>query len=166
MNLKFLGLYLMIVLTAVAVFSQAPSSVTAKYDELPNFDQVSDRVYRGAQPKKGGFRRLAKFGVKTVVNLRDDDAMAKREESEARASGLQYFNIPLKRAGRPTDGQVERVLAILNNTTNQPVFVHCRLGADRRAQLSQSIESVMTVGQASGPRLKPFATECTSGRRE
>ena len=131
MNLKFLGLYVMIVLTAVAVFSQAPSSVTAKYDELPNFDQVSDSVYRGAQPKKGGFRRLAKFGVKTVVNLRDDDAMAKREESEARASGLQYFNIPLKRAGRPADEQVERVLAILNNTTHQPVFVHCRLGADR-----------------------------------
>ena len=43
------------------------------YDELPNFRRVDDRLFRGGQPKPGGYARLARLGVKTVVNLRDDD---------------------------------------------------------------------------------------------
>lgn len=76
-------------------------------------------------------KRLAQLGVKTIVNLREEDGLARSEEAEARAAGLRYFNVPLKRAGRPTDQQVERALAILNTAENQPVFVHCHLGVDR-----------------------------------
>ena len=43
------------------------------YDELLNFRRVDDRLFRGGQPKPGGYARLARLGVKTVVNLRDDD---------------------------------------------------------------------------------------------
>jgi len=102
-----------------------------RYKELPNFHKVNNVVYRGAQPKSGGLDLLRQLGIKTVVNLRDDDIRAHQEETAARQSGLQYFNIPFGRWGRPQDKEMERVLSIINNPANQPVFVHCRHGADR-----------------------------------
>lgn len=100
-------------------------------EQLPNFHEVNSQLYRGAQPKSGGVKRLAKMGIKTIVNLRGAGESTRNEEAEARAAGLRYFNIPLKEFGRPTDEQVERALKILAESENQPVFVHCRLGADR-----------------------------------
>jgi len=99
--------------------------------ELPNFHQVNSQLYRGAQPGSGGVKRLAQMGIKTIVNLRGADELTRAEEAQAGAVGLRYFNVPFQRTGRPTDQQVERVLAILNGAENQPAFVHCQLGADR-----------------------------------
>jgi len=130
-RIKTCGLSFIIALTAAVVLAQTTSDATPKFEELPNFHQVNEKLYRGAQPKSDGLERLARMGVKTIVNLRDGDAMAQREGVEARAAGLQYFNVPLKRTGRPSDDQVESALAIINSSTNQPVFVHCKLGADR-----------------------------------
>jgi tyrosine-protein phosphatase SIW14 len=131
MNVKFFGIWLSLLLLTAVAFSQGSSPATSNYKELPNFHQVNEKVYRGAQPKKDGFKRLAQLGIKTIINLRNDDAMAEREGVEVRALGLHYFNLPLNRTGRPADDQVERALKILNNADNQPVFVHCKLGADR-----------------------------------
>ena len=101
------------------------------YDELPNFRRVDDLLFRGGQPKPGGYARLARLGVKTVVNLRDDDGRALSEGEEARAAGLRYYNVPFGRLGRPSDSEVERVLQLIGAPENQPVFLHCRRGADR-----------------------------------
>ncbi|HKQ50808.1 MAG TPA: sulfur transferase domain-containing protein [Pyrinomonadaceae bacterium] len=98
---------------------------------LTNFHQVNERLYRGGQPREGGFRELAARGVNTVINLRDDDERAAAEGSEARAAGLRYFNIPFGRLGRPTDEQVEHALALINAPENGVVFVHCAKGQDR-----------------------------------
>jgi len=108
------------------IFAQDP-----KYAELPNFHQVNQEVYRGGQPKPGGLQKLASLGIKTIINLRDDDEHGQAEEAEARAAGLRYFNIPMARMGRPSDKIIGDVLALLNNSENQPVFVHCKLGSDR-----------------------------------
>ncbi len=135
-------------LTSTGVAQSEP-----KYEELPNFHQINEQLYRGAQPKRGGIRRLTLLGVKTIVNLRPDDERSQQEEQEARAAGLRYFNVsvekvtlvdtlksltdlrhfnsPFNMLGRPTDTQVERVLSIINAPENQPVFVHCKRGADR-----------------------------------
>ena len=102
-----------------------------RHKELPNFHRVNDRIYRGAQPKPGGLQLLRKLGIKTIVNLRDDDSRAQEEEADARSAGLRYFNIPLGRLGRPDDKDIEQVLATINDPENQPVLVHCKKGADR-----------------------------------
>jgi len=99
--------------------------------ELPNFHRVNGHLYRGAQPRGDGFRKLARRGVRTVVNLRAADERARSEEAEVTAAGLQYFNVPLPGYARPSDEQVERVLAIMSDPRNWPVFVHCKKGADR-----------------------------------
>jgi len=102
-----------------------------RYKELPNFHRVSEGIYRGAQPKPGGLQLLRKLGIKTIVNLRDDDSRAQDEEADARLIGLRYFNIPLGRLGRPDDKDIGQVLATINDPENQPVLVHCKKGADR-----------------------------------
>ena len=124
---KLSAVALALVFSSVAAAAQdAP-----KYEELPNFHQVNAHLYRGAQPRAGGLRRLAALGVRTVVNLRAADKNSRDEEAEARAAGLQYFNVPLPPYARPTDEQVERALALIDAPDNRPVFVHCKHGEDR-----------------------------------
>jgi tyrosine-protein phosphatase SIW14 len=117
--------------TFFVCFGLSVVAQSTTYKELPNFHEVNSRLYRGAQPRWGGINRLVQLGIKTVVNLREGDDQARAEEAEARAAGLRYFNVPFKRTGRPTDQQVSSVLSIINDTENQPVFVHCKLGKDR-----------------------------------
>jgi uncharacterized protein (TIGR01244 family) len=101
------------------------------YKELPNFHQVNAGLSRGAQPGEGGIQKLAALGIKTVLNLRVADERSRAEETEARAAGMRFFNIPMEGLDRPRDEQVEHALEIINDPANQPVFVHCKHGADR-----------------------------------
>ncbi|HKR01735.1 MAG TPA: tyrosine-protein phosphatase [Pyrinomonadaceae bacterium] len=100
-------------------------------EAIPNFHQVNEHLYRGAQPQKGWVEKLTALKIKTVINLRGEDENARLEEAEARAAGLQYFNVPLPGFGRPSDEQVEKVLDLINDPQNWPVFVHCHHGEDR-----------------------------------
>lgn len=123
------------VLVSLAVLAILTAPVRTQEDssheELPGFHLVNDMVYRGAQPKSGGLELLRRLGIKTVINLRNNDARAKQEEVAAHKAGLQYFNLPFDRWGRPNDQEIEQALSIINNPANQPVFVHCRRGVDR-----------------------------------
>jgi protein tyrosine/serine phosphatase len=122
---------LLITIVALLAFNAAAQNIEPDYPELPNFHKVNDGLYRGAQPKAGGLQKLRTLGIKTVINLRDDDAREQNEEREAKASGLEYFNIPLSNKSAPSDAQIEQALKLINTPANQPVFVHCKRGADR-----------------------------------
>lgn len=120
------------VILALTIFAlPSVAQVNARYKELPKFHQVSPHLFRGAQPKQDGLQRLAQLGIKTIVNLRGADDRTRAEEREAQSLGLRYYNVPIRWYGRPKDEQVERVLSIVSAPENQPVFVHCRRGADR-----------------------------------
>lgn len=119
-------------LAAMALLSLAVvAQENRTYRELPNFHQVNENLYRGAQPRRGGLKKLSELGIKTVINLRGVSEDTRSEHVEAEAAGLRYFNIPMSSLGRPTDEQVERALAIIDARENWPVFVHCQRGADR-----------------------------------
>ena len=99
---------------------------------VPNFHQVSDAVYRGAQPSKEGIGSLAKIGVKTVIDLRSSgDSRSRVEQKAVEAAGMHYISIPLNGYSAPSDEQVAKLLALLTGSGSGPVFVHCRRGADR-----------------------------------
>jgi uncharacterized protein (TIGR01244 family) len=102
-----------------------------QYKELPNFQKVSERLYRGGQPRSGGIKKLAELGVRTVINLRGEDGLTRREKQEAEAAGLRYFGMPMAGWGRPGDDQVARIMAIIDAPENWPVFIHCKRGSDR-----------------------------------
>jgi tyrosine-protein phosphatase SIW14 len=102
-----------------------------RYAELPNFHQVNQQLYRGGQPKDGGLQKLKGLGVKTIVNLRGEDAHTRAESAEAQSLGLRYYSISLPGFSRPKDEEVGRVLDIINDPENQPIFINCRRGKDR-----------------------------------
>jgi tyrosine-protein phosphatase SIW14 len=139
--------------------SLAFSQTQANYAELPNFHKVNDRLYRGAQPGKGGLKRLASLGVKTVLNLRGEDENSLAEQKEAKELGLNYYALPMGGLSRPTDEQVAQALAIINNPENGVIFVHCKHGADRTgvivacyrmSQENQTAEQAQTEAQKYG----------------
>jgi|HubBroStandDraft_1064217.scaffolds.fasta_scaffold00600_10 tyrosine-protein phosphatase SIW14 len=98
---------------------------------VPNFHQVNERIYRGAQPKGEGWSSLASLGVKTVIDLRRESEHSSKAEARAvQAAGMHYVNVPLSNMAAPSDKKIAQVLALLDDSAG-PVFVHCRRGADR-----------------------------------
>ena len=117
---------------ALILLSATASAQNATaYAELPRFKQVSERLSRGAQPRDGGLSRLRDLGINTVINLRGTSARTRAQEVEARALGLNYFNVGLPNWGRPQDARVRRILEIIAAPESGRVFVHCRTGVDR-----------------------------------
>jgi uncharacterized protein (TIGR01244 family) len=117
---------------SAAIFIIASAAGAASFDGVPNFQKVNDRVYRGGQPTSGGFKNLAQLGIRTVIDLREPGEHSQPEEqSWVTSSGMSYMSVPLKGLSAPPDVSVSKILAILNDPTTGPVFVHCRKGADR-----------------------------------
>ena len=113
------------------VSAVATAQDTTSYDELPRFQQVTDKLYRGGQPRAGGLRRLRELGIDTIVNLRGTSNTTRAEGIEARVLGFNYFNVALPNWGRPQDARVRRALLIIAAPQNGRVFVHCKDGVDR-----------------------------------
>lgn len=123
-----------VLLASIIWLTLAPNALAqteVREEALPNFHLVNAQLYRGAQPKTGGLKRLKEIGVKTIVNLRGADEHTREEEQEAGASGLRYYNVVLPEFSKPKGQDVQRVLELIDAPENQPVFVHCRRGADR-----------------------------------
>ena len=106
-----------------AVVQQAPV-------RIDNFGRISATYYRGAQPEAGDYADLAALGVKTVINLTSDDALAEEPGLVAKA-GMKYVAIPMTTRVAPTSEQLDWFLKIVNDPASQPVFVHCVGGKHR-----------------------------------
>ena len=112
-------------------FFSLPAFAGSSVPGIHNFYQVDNHVYRGAQPTNEGLSYLAKIGVKTVLDLREPGERSTQEERAVTALGMQYVTVPMGGLTPPTDAQITRILALLEDKTTGPVFVHCRRGADR-----------------------------------
>lgn len=93
---------------------------------VPNLYQVSDTLYRSAQPTAKGMQNLKANRIKTVVNLRSFHS----DRDEIGTTDLGYEHIHMK-AWHPEREDVVRFLKIAMNTNQTPVLVHCQYGADR-----------------------------------
>lgn len=117
-------------LVAGPAAAETPSAAIAVAASVPNFHQVNDHLYRGGQPGPEAWQSLAKMGVKTVIDLRREDEHSTAAEAQAvAAAGMKYVNVPMKGVVAPTNEQIAKVLALFNS--QEPVFVHCKRGADR-----------------------------------
>lgn len=115
-------------LTALFLAGETPQITTPPVDHelLPNAYQVSPVLYRGAQPKKGGFPVLKDMGIKTVVSLRSFHG----EGDRVREAGMEYIRFTVK-PWHVEDKEVRGFLKILRDPEKTPVFLHCKRGADR-----------------------------------
>jgi uncharacterized protein (TIGR01244 family) len=96
---------------------------------VPNFHQVSERIYRGAQPTPEGFSSLAQMGIKTIVDLRREELQVRGEQRVVEALGMKFLSVQMSMQA-PTEEQIARVMQELNSNSG-PVFVHCHGGRDR-----------------------------------
>ena len=97
-----------------------------------NFGQVTPHLYRGAQPKRVGFERLAKMGIDIVVDLR---LTGKQDEGrEVRKLGMKFVSIPWH-CYLPKDKVFARFLTLLQENPGKRIFVHCRYGDDRTGMM-------------------------------
>jgi len=97
---------------------------------IPNFHQVAEHLFRGAQPAASEFQSLARMGIKTVLDLREEGHSV-TEEKLVEAAGMRYISLPMSGVLPPTDQQIARALAVMEDSANGPIFVHCGRGADR-----------------------------------
>jgi protein tyrosine phosphatase (PTP) superfamily phosphohydrolase (DUF442 family) len=101
---------------------------------LPNFERVDASLYRGGQPTTAGLAELARLGVATVVDLRRiGESPPSRAEEQATAAQLrlEYLPVRLSPIAAPRREAVEALLAAIGDPARQPIFVHCKRGADR-----------------------------------
>lgn len=124
-------------LLAVSALLQAAVPALAETPPIARFQQVDQKLYRGAQPDVKGFRYLREMGVQTVVNLRSErDALRLGERRLVESLGMRYVSIPVKdgsfftRSRTIPEDALLRFLEVVESGPG-PVFVHCRRGADR-----------------------------------
>jgi len=122
-----------VVLTLLCATASAQNATISA--ELPRFQQVNEKLYRSGQPRKGGLTRLRELGINTIINLRGGSAQTRAEEVEARALGLNYFNVALPNWGRPQDTRVARILELIAAPENGRVLLHCKDGVDRTGMI-------------------------------
>ena len=112
-----------------SLFAASPTSDSA---DIGRFYKVNDNLFRGAQPSEQGFQRLAKLGVKTVIDLRETSSRSRWEADVVRKAGMNYVAFPISSGlAVPTGTQIRSILQILSDASQGPVFVHCRQGKDR-----------------------------------
>ena len=118
-------------LAALALLFAIPARpAIAETAAIPNLYQVNEHIYRGGQPALDAWQRLAKMGIKTVIDLRREDEHSTAAEAQAvAAAGMNYVNVPMKGVVAPTNEQIAKLLALLDSS--EPVFVHCKRGVDR-----------------------------------
>jgi len=109
-----------------------PSSVRSseKIYNLPglsNVGRVAPGVLRGAQPGREGYAALKAMGVKTVIDMRTSES----ERKQVEAAGMSAIAIPIEMTREGLKEKVDRVVALMADPANQPVYVHCRHGQDR-----------------------------------
>jgi protein tyrosine/serine phosphatase len=93
---------------------------------VPNLHEVSDTLYRSAQPSAAGVKKLKGMGIETVVNLRSSHS----DRALIQGTGLTYEHIKMK-AWHAEEEDAVRFLQIVTNPKRSPVLVHCQHGADR-----------------------------------
>jgi len=99
--------------------------------EISHLRRVDENVYYAHQPKPQDYATLAHMGIRTVLDLRGGWIHKPHERREVEAAGMRYISIRLSGIWAPKDRQIARILAILDDPSRVPVFVHCRRGDDR-----------------------------------
>ena len=127
-------------------------AVTIKKAGLPNFHQVSDNLYRSAQPSAEGMQAAKEMGISTVVNLRSFHS----DRDEIGDTGLAYEHIYMK-AWNPEDKEIVRFLQIITDPKRQPVLVHCQHGADRTGTVC-AIYRIFIQGWSKEDAIKEMTT--------
>ncbi len=100
---------------------------------VQNFGRVTERFFRGGQVTPGGIERLAAMGVRTIIDLRDEESPGEAEACQR--NGIKYFKFPMSGYATPDDKTVNEILSIIERA-KEPVYVHCSAGKHRAGTIA------------------------------
>jgi len=115
----------------------APSSVPSFAEKISlsgisNAGKISDGLFRGAQPHLANLPELKRLGITTIVDLRSEFThLREQERVQAESLGIHFVSIPVGGFSNPSSAQLAQFFAVLRQSPQQRVFVHCALGDDR-----------------------------------
>jgi len=125
-----IGAGTLITLLALGAIATASARQTAFPNiRIKNFGQMTERFYRGAQPKEDDYADLKALGVKTIIDLQEEPKPY--EKPAAESLGMRYINIPMVDKGYPPDAQIQQFLKLANDPATGVFFVHCAGGRHR-----------------------------------
>ena len=99
---------------------------------VPKLGEVSPTLFRGAQPTRQGFQKLAEMGIIIVVDLRERGREGERRQ--VTKLGMLFVEIPWN-CFHPKDTDIARFLRLLRDNRGKKVFVHCQTGDDRTGMM-------------------------------
>ncbi len=115
---------------AILMFIGTSALAEVTKSEIPgivNFSQLQGQAGFGGVTEPSAMAALKKQGFTSVINLRlasetgvDIDAA----RAAAKAAGLKYIHLPFD-AAAPDPQLVDKFLAAVGDTANQPVYIHC-----------------------------------------
>lgn len=141
-------------LVVVAACGRSPTMLHPT-DPATDFYEVSPGFYRGGRLDEAGVARLAKLGVKTIVNLENDTSAVASEKRWAAAASITEVSSPMSGTWTPDDHQVDGLLATLADRSNYPLYIHCKKGMDRTGvivALHRVVNEGWTVAAAARER--------------
>lgn len=118
------------------IVSAASAMMMRAQVAIPAFHELSPDIYRGARPNLAGIKILNDMGVRTIVDLENDQAVIKAETQTAKSFGIRLISMPMSGFWSPNDKEVDQILRILNESSNWPIYVHCQHGHDRTGLIS------------------------------
>lgn len=132
MRVLLLATILLVPTVAVAQSEVTKGSVPG----VVNFGYIGKAVACAGATAPEALAEIKKLGYSSVINLRlptENGAQIDASAAAAKAAGLTFIHIPFD-ANAPDPMLVDKFLAAVTDTRNQPVFIHCA-SANRAAAL-------------------------------
>jgi len=111
---------------------QAADKVAPLPAKIFNFHVVSPGIMRGSQPSTQDLMLLKeRAGLKTILSLNDNQQTNEQESFAASQIGVGFINIPMSALDEQAPDKIKACLAIINDKSRHPIFIHCQAGKDR-----------------------------------
>ena len=97
-----------------------------------NLHQVTDGVWRSAQPAPRHLRAAAKRGIRRVINLRGEELYGGYwlEKETCARLGLDLVDLRLRSRAAPPRQDIAAMRALIE-AIDRPTLIHCKSGSDR-----------------------------------
>jgi protein tyrosine phosphatase (PTP) superfamily phosphohydrolase (DUF442 family) len=102
-----------------------------------NRHRIGAQAWRSAQPAPHHIRRLARQGLKTIVNLRGERLCGSYwlEQEACRRYGIELVNFQVRSRAAPSRLEIKAARELFERI-EYPMLMHCKSGADRAGLMS------------------------------